>query len=164
MSQLREIENKRGYGTANFTGFVRKKEQASKTPNATSIDVKISGPLYNSHYDYDAGTNTYKRSEGGQPHMQVDQSGAQTQLAPKVVVALTMSQGIASDGSHTAYAAIGSGHAYIFQDGTVTEGTWKKNDKKENITFTDASGKTIGLNPGQTWLTAVGDNSYVSYK
>lgn len=164
MSQLREIENRKGYGVPNFTPLARKKEQPSKTPNATSIDVDISGPYFNSHYDYDAATNSYKRSQAGQPHMQVDQTGAQTQIAPKVVVALVMSQGIASDGTHTAYGALGTGQAYIFQDGTATQVTWKKSTRQENFTFTDNTGKAVQLNPGQTWFVAVGDASRVTYK
>jgi hypothetical protein len=164
MSQLNDLETKRGYGEAKFTSLLRKKDEASKTPNATSMDVAISGSLYNSHYDYDAEKNAYKRSQAGAPHMQVDGNGAQTQIEPKVVIALTMSQGIASDGTHTAYGTIGTGHAYIFQDGKVTEGTWKKAGNAENLTFTDLSNKPIKLNPGQTWITAVGSNSDVTYK
>ncbi|HSX35258.1 MAG TPA: DUF3048 domain-containing protein [Candidatus Saccharimonadales bacterium] len=164
MSQLNDLEAKRGYGAAKFSSLLRKGEERAKTPEATSIDVKISGSLYNSHYDYDAEKNAYKRSQGGGPHMQVDANGSQTQIEPKVVIALTMSQGIAHDDTHTAYGTIGTGHAYIFQDGKVTEGTWKKAANAENFTFTNLSGKPIGLNPGQTWITAVGDTSYVSYK
>ena len=164
MSQLNDLETKKGYGTAKFTSFLRKGEEPSRTPNATSIDVAISGSLYNSHYDYDATKNAYKRSEGGAPHMEVDGNGAQTQIEPKVVITLTMQQGIEADDTHTAYNTIGSGHAYIFQDGKVTEGTWKKAANGENFTFTNLSNQPIKLNPGQTWITAVGDTSYVSYK
>lgn len=163
MAKLNELEGKKGYGAGVYTSLVRKKEQPSKTPNAKSIDVRVSSTLFNSHYDYDATTNTYKRSEGGAPHMVVDEAGNQTQIAPKVVAVLTMSQGLADD-THMAYGTIGTGHAFIFQDGTVYEGNWKKTGNKENFTFTDNTDKTISLNPGQTWITAVGDTSYVSYQ
>jgi hypothetical protein len=164
ISQLNELEGKRGYGKANYTPLARKKEQPAKTPTATSVDVNISGASYNSHWDYDATTNAYKRSQAGAPHMQVDASGTQAQIQPKVVVTLIMSQGIAADGVHSAYGSIGSGTAIIFQDGTATEAKWTKNSRQENLKFTDASGKTIGLNPGQTWFTAVGDKSRVTYR
>jgi hypothetical protein len=164
MSELNQIETNNGYGEPSFTGFVRKKEAPAKTPNATSIDVNISGPAYNSHYDYDATTNRYKRSEGGQPHNVIDQNGTASQLTPKVVVLLTMPQSLMADHIHTVYNTLGTGHAYIFQDGTVTEGNWKKSSRQENFTFTDNNGRVIGLNPGQTWVTVVGDTSYVTYK
>jgi hypothetical protein len=161
---LNQLESKKGYGKASFTGFARKAEEPSKTPEATGIDMKISSSYFNSHYDYDAGSNSYKRFQAGQPHMMTDDSGKQTQLQPKVVVALIMSQGRETDDLHTAYTTIGSGKAYVFQDGKVTEGTWKKGTNNEQFTFTNQSGEAVKLNPGQTWLTAVGDASYVTYK
>jgi hypothetical protein len=163
IAQLNDLEGTKGYGAANYTGFLRKNEQPSKAPTASSIDLNISSSDYNVHYDYVAATNNYKRSEGGAPHMVVDQNGVQTQITPKVVVALSMSQGLEADDHHTSYATIGTGHAYIFQDGIVTEGTWTKNSNAENITFTNGSGKPISLNPGQTWITIAGATSDVSY-
>jgi hypothetical protein len=163
MDQLHQLESKKGIGAPSYTSLVRKKEAPKATPNAKSIDFNISGFYYNAHFDYDAGSNTYKRSEGGKPHMAAAKDGKQTQLAPKVVVALTMPQGIEADDLHTSYGTIGSGHAFIFQDGGVSEATWHKGANNEQFTFTDGQGKPIGLNPGQTWFTAVGSNDKVKY-
>jgi hypothetical protein len=164
MANLNALEAKKGIGASSYTGFERKPEAPSKTPTATGIDLAISGYYYNVHYDYDAATNSYKRSEGGKPHMEIDAAGNQTQIAPKVVVALVMQQGIEADDLHTSYATIGSGQMYVFQDGVVTQGTWHKAANNQQFTFTDASGKPIKLNPGQTWLTAMGSASGVTYK
>jgi len=49
-------------------------------------------------------------------------------------------------------------------DGTVTKGQWSKPDNGTQISFTDANGQPLALNPGQTWLTALSDSSKVSYK
>src|SRR5258708_39671852 len=87
------LEAKKGYGAPSYTGFQRKAEAPSKAPTAKSIDFNISGVYYNAHYDYDGSTNTYKRSEGGKAHMALNKDGSQVQVAPKVVVALTMPQG-----------------------------------------------------------------------
>jgi len=133
------------------------------SPNAKTIDLTLSGYYFNVHYDYDYSTNTYKRSEGGKPHMEVDSAGKQTQIAPKVVIALVMPYGLESDDLHSSYATIGSGQAYVFQDGTVTIGTWKKTDKSAQFTFTNQDGATIKLNPGQTWITALGATNQVKY-
>ncbi len=159
---LRDIEAKHGYGKANYVGFARKAETASKTPNATSIDFTLSSALYNAHFDYDAATNSYKRSEGGKAHMVVNEGGGQTQLSPKVVIGLVMQKG--SNGIYSTYNTIGSGTAYVFQDGVITQGTWHKTDRASNFTFTDANGAVLKLNPGQTWLTALGATNAASYK
>lgn len=163
MDQLHQLEAKKGLGAPKYTSLLRKKETPKTVPNAKSIDLNISGFYYNAHFDYDASTDTYKRSEGGKPHMVVAKDGKQTQLAPKVVVALTLSQGIEADDLHTSYGTIGDGHAFIFQDGGVSEATWHKGSNTDQFTFTDGQGKPIGLNPGQTWFTAVGSNDRVKY-
>ena len=162
--QLIGLEGKKGYGPSKYTGFMRKPEQPSKAPTARSIDLNISGASYNSHYEYNQTENNYKRFQAGAPHMVVDQSGNQVQLSPKVVIALVMQQGIEPDDKHTAYTTLGSGHMFVFQDGTVTEGTWHKDNNPAQFTFTDAAGQPIKLNPGQTWLTVVGQSSLVAYK
>lgn len=163
MGQLNDIEISRGYGKATYTPLLRRAETPSKTPNARSIDMTISSSVFNVHYDYDPGTNSYKRSQAGAPHMVVDKDGNQKQLLPKVVVALVMTQGIAADDLHTAYGVLGAGHVYIFQDGNVAEGTWYKANNTTQLTFKDANGNPIALNPGQTWFTVVNDTSKVSY-
>lgn len=152
IAKLNELQQAKGFTTANFTGFDRKKEAASKTPTATKIDLNISSFFFNVHYDYDAATNSYLRSEGGEVHRDL-RSGAQ--LAPKVVIAVVMQRGIDSDGQHTAYTTTGSGKVYVFQDGVVTEGTWGKASRQAQWTFADAAGAAISFNPGQTWITMV---------
>lgn len=159
---LRDLSIQKGFTTADYTGFARKKEAKSAAPNATSIDFAISGALYNAHFDYDPVTNSYKRSVGGQPHMVVDQAGAQKQLTPKTVIALVMPKG--SQGVYSTYGTVGEGQAFVFQDGVATLGTWSKPNDKANITFTDSSGAPLKLNPGQTWLTALGAPNSVTYK
>lgn len=162
MAKLDELKTKKGYTTSTFTAFPRAtKEVPSKTITARSIDMGISGYLYNVHYDYDATTNSYLRSEGGKPHTD-ERSGAQ--LAPKVTIALVMPRGIASDGTHTNYQTVGSGTAFVFQNGTVTQGTWTKTDRKAQFTFTDSTGAAIKLNPGQTWITMVNTAGDVNSK
>ena len=164
MDELASLESKKGFTSSSYTGFARKPEAPNAAPTAKSIDLNIASFYFNVHYDYDAATNSYKRSEGGQPHMVVDQTGTQTQLSPKVVVALVLKQGIDPDGLHTSYETIGSGHAYVFQDGVVTEATWSKPSRNENISFKDMNGAPLKLNPGQTWISAVGASNKVTYK
>jgi hypothetical protein len=164
MASLNDLEAKKGFGKPNYSGFARKAAAPSATPNASSIDFTISSALYNVHYDYDKTANAYKRFEGGAAHMSVNGAGVQTQNMPKVVIGLVMPKGIEADDLHTSYNTLGSGQAYIFQDGTVTIGTWHKADAKTNFTFTDQAGAPVKLNAGQTWLTALGSASSILYK
>ncbi len=164
MAQLNQVEAANGYGASSYTGFSRKADVPSKTPNASSIDFAISSYDYNVHFDYVAATDSYTRSEGGAAHMELNKDGSKTQITPKVVVAMVMQYGLEADGHHSQYNVVGSGQAYIFQDGTVTAATWSKTDTKAPLTLQDAAGKDIALNRGQTWLTAVSAANQVTYK
>lgn len=161
MAGLDELSKSKGFTSSKFDGFPRKKEKAITPAQAVSIDFNISGYLYNPHYDYDAATNTYKRSEGGKIHTDA-KSGEQ--LAPKVVIAMVVPYGIAANRVNSTYATIGSGKAYVFQDGAKIEGTWSKASGAAQVTFVSADGKPIELNPGQTWISVVGSADRVTSK
>ena len=161
---LTDLQVSKGYTTSNYSGFIRKVAAPSPAPNAKTIDLSLSGYYYNPHFEYNPATNSYNRSEAGAP--QTDQNNGQ-QLSPNVVIAMVtpLGQGeLDSSGAYYSnYTVTGSGAAYIFQDGVVTVGQWNKANPTTQITFTDAAGKPIGLNPGQTWLTAVSGTAGVSY-
>lgn len=151
-AKLDALNTAKGYSTSMVAGFSRKDDTASKTPNATRINVAISGPTYNSSYSYDTATNSYLRAQAGVPHMDREAG----QVAPKVIVVMNVDMKLVmEDGWREQITAVGSGKATIFQDGVVTVGTWTKKDTASQITFTTPDGKDIPLNRGQTWLTAI---------
>jgi len=160
MANLDAIRAKNNWGAPAFTGFARKAEAPVATRTATAIDMRISSVLFNVHYDYDAASNSYLRSEGGKPHID-EKSGKQ--LQPKVVIALVVPYSIHPDGVHSKYQTIGSGQAVVFQDGTMQEATWTKTSQNSMITFTDAGGRALALNPGQTWITAIGERGMLTF-
>ena len=131
---------------------------------------------FNVNYSYDAEKNTYARSyASGDPH-EVYSCGAEdlgeknpedvctlTQVEPSVVVAMVVQETKASDNYHEDITAVGSGDAYVFQNGTAIEGTWKKASAEDQIKFTDKDGREIKLAPGQTFITAVPNYGSVEY-
>jgi hypothetical protein len=166
MADLNALEAQKGYGASSYTGFIRKPDSPSKSPNATIIDINPASADFASHYTYNASTNNYTRSEAGAVQTELDAAGNSTTITPKVVIALVMTktQGAldATGAYYQDYVVIGSGQADIFEDGTSYTGTWTKTAPNSQITFTDANGKPIPLNAGQTWLTAVDSPSEVS--
>jgi hypothetical protein len=159
IEKLRAYEKQKGFGKANYTPLPRKdKETPAATPTAAKIDFNISSPNFNVRYLYDAASNSYDRSEGGQKHKD-EKSGKQ--LSPKVVVALIMPQG--KSDIYTTYDVLGGGQVIIFQDGKVYKGTWKKESNNDNLSFKDTNGTPLKLNPGQTWFTALGAANRVTY-
>ncbi len=149
---LTQLSQSKGFAGSIFTPWVRKADKPGAQITARTIDMAISSQAYNTHYDYDQPTNSYKRSMAGAPHVDVN---GNVQISSKVVIGLVMPYGIQANGKHSVYGTVGSGQAYIFQDGGLTIGQWNKPDIKANISFTDAAGNPLPLNAGQAWLTAV---------
>ena len=160
MAQLNAIEKLNGWTSSNFTGFPRKPDAPSSSPNATTIDLNPSWSDFAVHYEYDAKKNAYLRWLAGVKHIDANTG---KQLEPKVVIAIIVPYSLESDGYHSRYGTIGSGEAYIFQDGTVTVGRWSKASTTAQIQFLDANNNPIKLDAGQTWITALGSSSRVSY-
>ncbi len=152
-ARLAALNQSKGYTSSTFTPFKRvKKEAASPAPNARAISVPISSELYNSNYSWDQASNSYLRSQGGQPHIDREKG----QIAPKVLIVLQAQYDAIRDSNGYTYPnVIGSGRAWLFQDGTVAEITWSKASDKEPILLKNAAGADVELNPGQTWVVAV---------
>lgn len=157
--QVLDLMSQRSW-SSNVTSLPRKEAAVPETPNAKNINLNISRGLYNVSFVYDPAINRYMRSQGGSPHVDADTG---EQLGPNVVVVPILSRSTHPDRVHTLYGTVGSGKVYVFQDGSVTEGTWTKESRNSQWKLTDSSGNEIKLNPGQTWFSMVEDASRVSY-
>lgn len=154
-----------GWTSSNYQGFPRLSvAPKNNKPIITSIVMSPSYSTYESEYSYNQTSNTYLRSEDNTPL--TDLSNNQT-IAPKVVIAMIVpwSQGNldTSNAYYSVYQDIGSGQAYIFQNGNVTIGQWSKTSPTSQISFTDTNGNIIKLDPGQTWITVLSDSSQLNY-
>ncbi len=152
-------------------------DTSTMAPKVSAISLSLGGYAnFNVKYDYDIDTNTYRRSFASGTAHEVYQCPAEdlgeknpedacnlTQLSPAVVVAMVVQESRASDNYHEAITTTGSGEAYIFQNGLVKHGTWKKNSASEQIQFLDENGEEIKLAPGQTFVTAVPNYGSVNY-
>lgn len=68
------------------------------------------------------------------------------------------------NGIYSVYAINDGGKVFVFQNGTVTEGTWAKAGRKAQFKFTGADGQPLKLAAGQTWVTlaaSAGDVKFV---
>lgn len=144
-------------------------DTAALVPKVGAIRLRFGGIAnFNVNYNYDAASNTYLRSyESGAPHevyactsedlgeKNPEDVCTLTQLAPAAVVAIKVPERKAADNYHEVIDAIGSGEAYIFQNGVAIRGTWSKASRGDQIKFTDESGVEVKLTPGQTFISAI---------
>ncbi len=159
-AHLAKLKKTKGKTSSEFTAWPRVDGKKTQKPTVTKIDLEPSSGLYSVHYDYDAKTNTYKRSQGSEPHLDREKG----RIASNVVVALRISEGLASDQLHSTFQTSGQGKAYVFQNGQVIQGRWQKANAKTQIKFVDNNGAEIKLNRGQVWITAVGQGRNISWQ
>lgn len=161
IAKLDALEKQKGFKTSDITTFKRKNnETPAETIKAATVKFNISRDLYNVTYKYDKKNNNYTRVMGGKTHK--DEKSGKT-IKPKVVIALVMTKGLESDGQHTKYGTVGKNTMFVFQDGTVIKGTWKKSDRDKQFQFLRSDGTEIELNPGQTWISIVSAQNGVTY-
>lgn len=116
-------------------------------------------------WQYNRSTNSYVRSNGGQPHTDLN---TEQPITAKNVVVLFMRESSANDGYpgnlHLLYGTIGKGDAIVFQDGKEIEATWSKKNRTARTIITDSRGKEIEYNPGLTWFSVLPLNTDVDVK
>lgn len=162
VDKMLKLAKEKGWKNSTFTPLLRlAEEKPLEKPLVTTVTLNVSYGQYNLVYNYDKKSNSYDRVMGGTKHTD-EVSGKQ--LSPKVVVAMVTDYGIDPNGVNSVYRTTGKGTAYIFQNGTAIKGTWHKKNDKAMLEFRDKKGKTIALNPGQLWITAMGAESQVSYE
>lgn len=155
-----EYMYKKGYNSSKYDAWQRKEDAPLETPTASNITIAPSSFLYQVDYKYNPDANTYTRSMAGQLHK--DKETAKN-ITPKVVIAIRAPHRIVDAAGHQGIDLVGTGEAWIFQDGGVTKGSWKKSSRSTNFNFVDSEGKAIKLNTGQAWVTVIPTDRTVEY-
>ncbi len=141
-------------GKGNPTAVFSYGGKTGSSKPASSVSLQARSP-----YRFDWNGSGWARSQSGSAH--VTREGAR--LAPKNVVVLFVPYVPSQiDSASVDAETIGSGEAWVFRDGTVTTGAWRRNKGHEAYTLTDAGGTKVNLAAGQTWvvLAPAGSASY----
>lgn len=127
-------------------------DSAKQQPAIKNIQLKISGPTYNSSYKYDEKTKLYARSQAGAPHLDREAG----QITARVVIALRVNMTrIMEDGYRESITTTGSNEATIFQNGEAIKARWHKDGANKQLYFTDENNQRIKLARGVTWISAI---------
>lgn len=150
-------------------------EKAAEDPEVTPLVENITvnfgkNASFNTIYTWDNKTNSYKRSyANGSEHLSYTcpkdtdekitapkkQCGEPSQVAPKAVAVMMVDQYLDTDHYHLKTQTIGTGEAYVFQNGQAIKATWSKTSRDSQIIFRDEEGMEIAFTPGQLWIAAV---------
>jgi len=109
---------------------------------------------YKVKWTYDPKSNMYLRELSGTA--QKDEN-TNKQLEAKNIIIAAYTRSAVESGGKTVYDfnTIGSGEIKVLMDGTVIEGTWKKDKAKTRTKFYDKNSQEIKFNPGTTWIEIV---------
>jgi hypothetical protein len=161
-AHLKTLLEKYNKTSSEFISWPRQDDALAATPTASVIDLDINYSEYRNHYEWDPTSNTYLRWHGTTAHLDREQG----HLHPNVVIAIRVEEWNVNegDGVRQRIATSSSGSAYIFQNGTVTEGTWVKTDSATNIRFVSDTGLDIPLNRGQVCITAIANDNEIIWR
>ncbi|MFZ6035129.1 MAG: DUF3048 domain-containing protein [Patescibacteria group bacterium] len=114
-------------------------------------------------WSYDKTSNSYKRNNGGVPHLDKNTG---RQLTAKNIVVMFAKESPANDGyegGHLLYKTVGSGDALIFNNGQAIKGEWSREDTTDNLKFTDEQGKAVSMVRGQVFVEVLPIGNKVNY-
>ena len=118
---------------------------------------------YTVEWSYDSVANSYKRINGGEPHID---KNTEKQLEASNVVVVFADESVANDGyengQHMLYDLLGSGKALVFQNGEAIKATWEKSKATDMMRFFN-KGSEIELVRGLIWISVLPSENSVTY-
>ena len=121
---------------------------------AAGVDLEYRDVIVTAvQYRWDGTAGTWKRNQNGTAH--VNEAGAQ--YAPRNVVVQFVDYrdtGFRDQSGAPVPEAVlvGEGEAWVFTDGSVVKGRWKKPSPESVTQYLDAAGAPVRLTPGRTWV------------
>jgi hypothetical protein len=112
---------------------------------ATGVDIDF-GSM---DVSYDWNGTGWARSQNGNAHL--DTAGEQV-VPTNLIVQFTAYGASEADPNSPHAFTIGSNPAWIFTNGTVVQGTWRRDESTDPVEFVDSNGQPIALEPGRTWI------------
>lgn len=129
---------------------------------AISFDFWSGYKDYSVSWKYDSASNSYVRSNGGQPHLDFNTSEAIT--AKNIIIQFTKETRAVDEHLHNLYQVVGRGEGILIQNGTKIDITWSKPSRTARTIFKDKTGKEISFVPGTIWIEILPLNSAVDYE
>ncbi len=124
------------------------------------IDLKI---IYNKSYavDYEYSSDgDYKRYVNGE--RQLDEYYEEKINAANIIIQ-KVNKEVVDNYGRIHLNTVSDGTGYFITDGKCIDITWKKDSYRSKTMYLDSRGNEITLNPGQTWIQVISQNSSVEF-
>lgn len=115
-----------------------------------------SAGMFGVSWSYDGQNKVYKRTMAGRPHID---NNTQQQIEVSNIILMVQEQSNADDGYtnnlHLLYKTIGSGNAFVINNGKAEKATWTKSGRTARTKFLNSQNKEIPLARGKIWISVV---------
>jgi hypothetical protein len=135
---------------------------------ATSVEIDFSGTTVT--WNWDEETEHWLRTVNGHEATFIDEDGTEGLIGVPVLVALYTELYTAhppagvSGTSLPSSRTTGTGKAFVFADGRVTEGTWERVSEQDWFTLRDSNGEIIPVPVGKPWVSLVPSHRGLTYE
>lgn len=154
---LRDVTDEHGWGEWAAIAHPAWKEDAplSQRPGSQIVAIDFSDPLYRVRWLYRRDTNDYARELAGRPDVDAG-TGTVLRATTVSIMVVRRVEGRTHIYEDTwTYDDVGSGPAWVIEDGVVTPATWHKDSRGARLIFTDRSGAEIAMDRGPQWIEIV---------
>lgn len=155
LEELRELADERGWdGTFDDTVFKfgPSLENGDDADLADTIRVYYPWPQYYVRFEFDPENNVYKRYQNGEEHID---SNTGDQIAPSNVVVMITNYYPTDDEGRLYMKTEGTGDMYLFRNGKVYPGTWKRYTTQDVLKFYGPDDEELVFEKGQTWISVI---------
>ncbi len=149
-----ELNNK----TPNYSKWQFSKEKFTQSnQKINKININYSpGILFDVKYKYNTTTNSYLRFQNNAPHIDVL---VNKQISTKnLIIQFVPKEKHLDSEDRLHIETLGTGKAWIFFNGQIIKGVWKKDSLEERTLFYNNSNQEIIFTPGNIWVEVVPEN------
>jgi hypothetical protein len=135
-------------------------DKPGKGKKSTMIDLPFNTSLAHISWQWKPASKTWVRFVDGEPALLEDG----TQISTQNVIVQEITQiptDIKDAHGSTSYEVevLGQGKAYLFRNGRMIVGTWRKDSPESPTVFTMKNGSEMALAPGTTWVELYGNQT-----
>jgi hypothetical protein len=155
---LRELLADRGWADPSpLPSPPRWEDGASEGPRpaVSRIAIDFSGPAYRVEWVYRPQSHDYLRVLAGKPDTDAATGQPLTARSIAIIVVPRVHGRTVINEDTWTYADLGSGRAWVVQDGTVLPAQWRKPTRESPLRFADGSGQDIAFERGPQWVEII---------
>lgn len=128
---------------------------AGRRPGSQQVTVDFSDPRFRVSWIYHPASNDYERLLAGAPD--IDASTGEALRAKVIAIAVVVrTHGRTQIREDTwTFDDLGTGSAWVVQDGAVIDGNWRKSSRADRLRFFDRTGTEIAFDRGPQWVEII---------